>query len=161
NGEFRERALPAEQTLVGPPDTVADLEAVCTRSGGLDGSGKVAAGDEGFGKRHCHGAGADVDVDRVERRGAYADEHFALSGLRRGQFADADHVGTASRFEEGCSHAGPTPVPCVDEKPALVRGSVIIIQGRALSQLLNPLLSSMRRPPLVSSDNPFPFRRSF
>ena len=95
-----ERALPAEQALVGAPDAVADLEP-------LDASGPTASTvparsqprTNGFGSGIGDRAGADVGVDRVDGDGRDLDPHFAGLRLGVGQVAVADDVGGAGRFE--------------------------------------------------------------
>ncbi len=80
--ELRARALPAEKPLVRSPDAVARLEVRHARSDRVDHAREVGAGDRRLRQRHGCRAGADVGVDRVDRRGQDLDPDLAVASAR-------------------------------------------------------------------------------
>ena len=93
--ELRARPLPAEQPLIGAPHALADLEAFDARADRVHGARDIGPGDERRRQRHLDDTGANVRVDRIERRGCHANADLARLRRRCRHVAVVQHVGSA------------------------------------------------------------------
>ena len=108
-GEFCERALPPQQTLIGSPDPHARPQAVDLAADSDDFTRQVAANDERQGQRHGDSAAPDVRIDWVDCAGPHANQHVPRPRHRIGQVAVHDHLGRARPLDEGRLHHGAPP----------------------------------------------------
>jgi hypothetical protein len=99
-------SLPAEQPLVRAPDAITHAKAGASLPDALDGARQVARQDIRKLERHRDRAGADIKVDRVERRRFHPYEYLPGPRLGRWQLADLDHFGRARLFDIGGTHGG-------------------------------------------------------
>jgi hypothetical protein len=103
--EFGKSPLSAEDSLVGSPDAITDLELFGLGPDRRDDAGQVAANDKR--QRHVRRrrqTAADVRVDWIDAGSANADEYLAAGGRRIGKLADNDVLGGAGLIDVGGFH---------------------------------------------------------
>ena len=85
-GEFRTRALPAEEPLVRSPDPHARPEPIHLGADLHHFPREITAHDVGKPQGHRHGAGPDVGIDRIDRGGPHPHQGLPRTGHRIGKF---------------------------------------------------------------------------
>ena len=105
-GIFGERALPAHESLVGSPDSVADFEFLGVWAQLFDDARQIGADDVRQRDVHLDRAAANIRIDRIDGRGFHADEHLVAGWFGRGQVADDDGFGGAGLGDVGGFHGG-------------------------------------------------------
>ena len=105
--QLSERALPAKYALVGAPHAIADAKSCGAASRHFHHACQIAADHKRPRQRHGRRATANVDVDRVDRRGFHLHEHLAIAGRGIGKFADANDFRPTGVLDVSGSHIGP------------------------------------------------------